>query len=337
MSWCLIRGAGRHGRTPIFSRFPNLALLVGVVLAVLAMPTLAQKTQLADPAGVFDHSIRYSRQGADTCLKCHDSDHIQSIFQTPHGQKGDSRTPFAKMQCETCHGPGGKHARRLMPGQKRPFIFLFGSKSPVPVKKQNAVCLSCHQEQTPAWQGGPHQEAGVACADCHTIHAKRDKVLSKATQPEVCFKCHKSQRAQFQRAFTHPVGDRAAGQLACSDCHQPHKSLNQALLIQPTVNQTCYTCHADKRGPFLWEHPPAAENCTLCHQPHGSNHRYLLSKEPPLLCQDCHSPAGHPSVARTGEGLPNNQPSALILAGSCTNCHTKVHGSNSPSGAELFR
>ncbi len=42
------------------------------------------------------------------------------------------------------------------------------------------------------------------------------------------------------------------------------------------MNETCYTCHADKRGPFLWEHQPVNEDCTNCHTPHGSNITPLL-------------------------------------------------------------
>lgn len=310
---------------------PGVALLlVGLILLALTLPASAAE----NGQGKESHA-QYSRRGADTCLKCHDSDHIQSIFRTPHGEQADSRTPFAKLQCETCHGPAGDHPKRVMPGAKRPPIFTFGSDAPYPVEKQNEVCLGCHKEQAGmAWPGGVHNQAGVACADCHTVHAAHDPVLAKDRQPNVCYTCHKTQRAEFQRAYAHPV---RSGQLACSDCHKPHKSLSVALLAQPSVNETCYTCHAEKRGPFLWEHPPAAEDCTLCHQPHGSNHRFLLSKTPPLLCQDCHSRAGHPSVAYSGRGLPGNQPSQFVLSGSCTNCHSRVHGSNSPSGAELFR
>jgi len=294
---------------------------------------LAGAAVAAGPDG--DSAAEYTRRGADTCLKCHDSDHVQAIFRTPHGQAADSRTPFAKLQCETCHGPGDKHAQRVMPGEKRPPILTFGSDAPFPVERQNAVCLSCHQRAAgAAWPAAVHKQAGVACADCHTVHAVHDSVLTRDAQPSVCYTCHKTQRAQFQRAFHHPVRE---GQMACSDCHKPHKSLSRTLMAQPTVNQTCYTCHADKRGPFLWEHPPVAEDCTLCHQPHGSNHRSMLSKAAPLLCQDCHSRAGHPSTAFTGNGLPGRRPSQFVLAGSCTNCHSRVHGSNSPSGAELFR
>jgi DmsE family decaheme c-type cytochrome len=113
--------------------------------------------------------------------------------------------------------------------------------------------------------------------------------------------------------------------------------MSAKLLIKPTLNETCYTCHAEKRGPVLWEHAPVAENCANCHTPHGSINPTLLVKRPPLLCQSCHSQAGHPSVARTGAGLPGGNPSGFLLSGSCVNCHSAVHGSNDPSGVKLMR
>jgi DmsE family decaheme c-type cytochrome len=112
------------------------------------------------------------------------------------------------------------------------------------------------------------------------------------------------------------------------------------MLVKPTVNQTCFSCHADKRGPMLWEHAPVAEDCSLCHSSHGSVRTALLNKTPPLLCQQCHSAAGHPSVARTGAALPGNGGAGaaiFLVAGACTNCHTQVHGSNHPAGAMLMR
>jgi DmsE family decaheme c-type cytochrome len=129
------------------------------------------------------------------------------------------------------------------------------------------------------------------------------------------------------------------GKISCSDCHNPHGSTATAMVNKPTVNQTCFTCHAEKRGPYLWEHAPVAEDCTLCHHPHGSVYQMRLKKNPPLLCQQCHSSSGHPSVARTGAALPGGSAggSAFLLAGSCLNCHSQVHGSNHPSGAKLMR
>lgn len=277
----------------------------------------------------------HSRQGADTCLKCHDDPNTMAVFQTPHAERSDSRTPFSNLQCESCHGPGGEHGRRLRRGETRPPIVDFGGDATTPVAEQNAKCLGCHDERLgAAWHSGVHDQQDVACADCHTVHAPADDVLRPDRQAEVCYDCHRFTRSQFQQAFAHPV---RSGQVACSDCHAPHDSLTPGLLKGPTLNETCYDCHAEKRGPFLWEHLPVTEDCSLCHQPHGSNHRWLLTKERPLLCQDCHSRASHPNTAYTGNSLPGETPSQFVLGGSCSNCHSRAHGSNHPSGAQLLR
>jgi DmsE family decaheme c-type cytochrome len=107
--------------------------------------------------------------------------------------------------------------------------------------------------------------------------------------------------------------------------------------VRQTVNATCEQCHAEQRGPYLWEHAPVSEDCTLCHSPHGSNHPGMLTRRAPLLCQSCHSQFGHPSVAYGPDELISGTPSRFLLAQSCLNCHSQVHGSNHPSGSKLMR
>lgn len=309
----------------------------------------------ADSSTTASASYRqeYTKEGADTCIKCHDEDSdypVFDIFKTSHGMREDKRTPFANLQCETCHGPGaagrvameetlatGGHVGKVRPGQQRPPIINFGAKSDEAVEEQNAMCLGCHQgNQHISWKGSTHESAKIACASCHRIHIQDDPVLSTQRQPDVCLKCHKKQSADFYKPSSHPV---RAGLMTCTECHKPHGSAADKLLAKPTLNQTCYTCHAEKRGPFLWSHAPASEDCSLCHTPHGSVHPSLLVKSPPLLCQQCHSVTGHPAVARTGDALPGgaSAPSAFLLAGGCTNCHSQVHGSNHPSGVKAMR
>lgn len=282
----------------------------------------------------------YTDRGADRCIKCHDesSDYpVLDLFKTKHAVQADPRTPMAKLQCETCHGPGSEHAdMSLGEDEPRPPIRDFGHRgAETPVSEQNAVCMSCHNDtHRSGWQGSPHQVGEIACADCHQIHTAHDPALTPTEQPKICFDCHTQQRADSYRASTHPV---RYGLVTCSSCHEPHGSLTPALLRQPTLNQTCFQCHAEKRGPFLWEHAPVTEDCSNCHQPHGSNHPALLTQRPPLLCQRCHSQAGHPSIAYTGDGLTTGTSSPFLLGRSCMNCHSQVHGSNHPSGVNLKR
>ena len=279
----------------------------------------------------------YSRKGADTCFQCHDDQVMLAVFRTKHARPDDPRSPFGhgQLQCEACHGPGGDHAGRVRRGQERPAMPAFASNSTTPVEDQNAYCVECHQADTGvAWHGSTHDVNTLACSDCHSAHVERDPVLATATQAEVCFDCHQQQRTQSMKPYAHPVRQ---GKMACTSCHNPHGDTTERLLARSNVNATCYDCHAEMRGPFLWEHAPVVEDCNSCHNPHGSNQPGMLSMRAPMLCQSCHSQAGHPSIPQDERGLPANVPSALLLGQSCLNCHDQVHGSNHPSGSKLMR
>ncbi len=283
----------------------------------------------------------YSDRGADTCLRCHDEDSefpVLPIFATRHAQPADGRTPFAGLQCEACHGPVGEHGKRkLRDGEIRQPMLYFGASRPDDPAAENGICLDCHTRGARiGWHGSAHEGADVACANCHRIHVTADPVLARTKQDDVCYACHRRARADFHKPSAHPV---RFGHLACSDCHDPHGAMTDDLLARPTLNQTCYACHADKRGPFLWEHAPVAEDCALCHAPHGSVHPALLVRRPPLLCQQCHSQRGHPSVPHGPAGVVGGggSPSAFLLGAACLNCHSQVHGSNHPSGVKLMR
>jgi DmsE family decaheme c-type cytochrome len=202
------------------------------------------------------------------------------------------------------------------------------------VAAQNEACSACHARDLTGWHGGPHDSAGTGCASCHRAHVSQDPIGSARLQVDTCVSCHARVRLDLQKPFRHPVAD---GMPGCGACHAPHDSTAIGSLRRPTVNETCYECHAEKRGPFLFEHPPAAEDCGLCHAPHGAIHPAMLTRRGPLLCQQCHSQAGHPSIISTPAGLPGGTPSPLLLAGNCLNCHNQVHGSNHPSGVTLSR
>ena len=314
---------------------PWSALLL--LSAGLAFSALAAAQQAAAPeAPDVGQGTEYSESGADTCLMCHTEAWpypIFAIFKTKHANRADPRTPFAGLQCEACHGPGAKHAGTA----SKDAINSFKPTSFLSVRERNKFCLNCHQGSARiGWIGSRHEASDVACTSCHKLHAEHDPVRTKVTQPEVCAKCHAKVIADFNKPSVHPV---RFGVMDCAGCHSVHGSNAAALLVKPTVNQTCYTCHADKRGPFLWEHAPVAEQCTVCHVPHGSPRPALLSKTPPLLCQQCHAVSGHPSVAYTSKGLPGGGGggAAFLLAGGCVNCHSQVHGSNHPSGVKLMR
>jgi DmsE family decaheme c-type cytochrome len=316
--------------TPLFVRLVALASLLPA-LAFAADDAAKDPAQAAEPA--------YSKKGADTCLGCHDDAVTLAVFHGKHGRPADPRSPFGKgqLQCEACHGPAGDHTKRVKKGETRPPVIRFERDSAAPVSVQNGMCLACHEKSMEAsWHAGPHAANDVSCVGCHDLHVRKDAVLATRTQADVCFTCHVSERGQFDKPFAHPVRQ---GQLACSDCHAPHGTTADKQLVKATLNQTCYECHADKRGPFLWEHAPVAEDCAACHAAHGSSQPGMLKVRGPMLCQSCHSQQGHPSIANGPSGLPGSTgPTVSSLAlGNCMNCHSQVHGSNHPSGSTLTR
>jgi len=296
-------------------------------------------------------------KGDAKCTGCHDeSDEPQpsmlelhpsvlAIAKTRHGNKGDARTPT----CTDCHGDSEKHLNHKGSDKPPHPDRVFTKKSTTPTEVRNDACLSCHDTGARAhWQGSQHAGQDMSCTSCHQVHAQHDKVRNKKTQAEVCYTCHKEQRAQLNRISHHPVNE---GKVACSDCHNSHGSIGPKLLVKQTLNATCYTCHAEKRGPLLWEHAPVTDDCSNCHTPHGSTNTPLLKARTPYLCQECHTNEHASSLRMTGSTMTGGavttnlgqqvaggiNPSAFNVGRSCLNCHVQVHGSNHPAGSKLNR
>ncbi|MBF0127552.1 MAG: DmsE family decaheme c-type cytochrome, partial [Magnetococcales bacterium] len=298
-------------------------------------------------------------RGDAECTFCHeeeDSSSLLAIGKTRHGTLADSRTPT----CTSCHGASRAHMTEKAAGQdKRPKPEItYGRRSPkirpdaridedfgnfrtsdTPAGTINKVCSACHKgDKLLFWSGSAHANQDLACTSCHEIHTDHDRVLDKASQPNVCFGCHKTQRSLFNRPSHHPVPE---GKMTCSNCHNPHGSAGHKSLRWDSVNETCYQCHMEKRGPFLHSHPPVAENCLNCHNPHGTSVAGLLLYRTPFLCQNCHSDSSHRGQVAGLPGGRNISPALLgSVARGCLKCHTNIHGGNSTentTGAGRFR
>ncbi len=262
---------------------------------------------------------------ATVCGACHEA--ITKQFRpTAHGKTMEFAAGPHALTCGTCHaGDLQKHIETADPAT----VVNQAKQKPEVVAES---CLTCHvtDKHMMMWRGSQHESAGIGCLSCHSMHKPSEgKMMARKTQTETCGSCHASERNAMLKRSTHLFRDeRGSVRIQCASCHNPHGSQAEKLISANSVNEKCYSCHQEKRGPFLWEHSPVRENCINCHSPHGSNNERLLAMRRPQLCQSCHAQQRHQTMV----GRPNVM---FNINRSCSNCHALIHGSNHPSGANF--
>jgi predicted CXXCH cytochrome family protein len=312
-------------------------------------PSVASRTPDFDaPASAFT--------GPDRCRACHKDEMIE-FDKTAHAKLVFPNKPYIQ-GCEACHGPARAHAdaveaahgddAEIAKALKDQPIFAFNGSG-----EENAShCLGCHttSKQQDFFGESEHAGHGVSCNQCHSAHLVDEvKDLSKGNmtyphayffqlpkqadetrwlhnsllkqaEPQLCFSCHQTEQAAFALPSHHRVPE---GFMKCSDCHNPHGTVNLASLRTSDVNETCTKCHVEKHGPFVYEHPAVSvEGCITCHNPHGSSNVHLLvRREGRQLCLECHS--GFHNQAQ----VPHSR-LGFQTSGECVRCHVAIHGSN---------
>lgn len=295
-------------------------------------------------SGAFAQAQAQATWKPSDCADCHDKAVNPTFLKTEHAQ--------AEQNCAKCHNNVAEHFKAQSAGD---------TKGPVPSLKKvkaeelNQTCLNCHEKNNQAsYDGSMHARQNVACTNCHSVHNPKsvNGQLKTKNDAETCFSCHKSERAKMMRTSHHPVRE---GKMGCSSCHNPHEGNRPKMLKAESINDLCFQCHTEKRGPYLFEHAPVREDCVSCHDVHGSNHERLLVQKMPTLCWNCHFAGGghysQTSDLRSTElggtavaaGAPNPAANTNVARGSrwtgrsCLNCHLNIHGSNNPSGAFFVR
>jgi DmsE family decaheme c-type cytochrome len=314
--------------------------VLGLTLAIatsFAMSGSSRASAIGPSQGPPQAAAAASWNASD-CQTCHEKATGPAFAHTKHATLGQS--------CANCHDGVAEHVKAQMAGQDAPPPSL-KNKTP---KEINGTCLTCHEKANQSsYVSSMHARRNVACTSCHSVHAfKSQKAqLKTRTDAETCYTCHQGQRAKSMRASHHPVREEKMG---CASCHNPHDGVRPKMVKADSFNELCYTCHAEKRGPFLFEHAPVKEDCITCHDVHGSNHGRMLNQKAPNLCWNCHlTGSGHfgsgdnisteKGVPVAPAGSPSGYPTvnSRFIERSCRTCHVKIHGSNHPSGAFFVR
>jgi hypothetical protein len=137
------------------------------------------------------------------------------------------------VRCESCHGPGQKHAELIAQGEAAPARRAIGN----PARLDAAGLMDF-------------------CGACHRPPASLDKAIDWSDPWNVRHQpVYLTQSTCFQRA---------PGGLTCTHCHDPHEPLRRTDVSY--YNAKCASCHT------AGAHPPAAvcrseAGCASCHMP----------------------------------------------------------------------
>lgn len=309
---------------------PVVFLVVAALAGILISPALFARQEAAKPKEQPKQEQAAAGPatyvGSETCQTCHE-DIAKAFAKNPHAVV-DKKKGWETKACESCHGPGSKHAESTSPAD------IVNPAKLTPAAADQG-CLKCHLN-SPTHSGrirGGHARNQVSCTACHAVHKGMEALHPRRLQSinKQCAECHNEVWAQFAaRPHTHPL---AQGGMACTDCHNPHGSFLARSIQTVSANEpNCLKCHGDKRGPFTFEHAPVRlEGCTACHEPHGSTNPHQLTRaEVRYVCLECHANINNAATAKAGVlgGVP---PAFHDLRSpryrNCTICHIKVHGS----------
>jgi DmsE family decaheme c-type cytochrome len=259
----------------------------------------------------------------EDCAMCHD-EVAKGLEKNRHAVLEKSSKYGIKNSCEKCHGSGQDHIAN--DGDKTKILSFKGGDRAA----YNKQCLGCHgkTEAVTGYAGSEHAKGGLACSDCHGIHGSAFQTkLLKAKANDLCLGCHTEQKGEFSRPYHHRVQENA---MRCIDCHQPHGGMERHQVRGTASGETpCMKCHAEKSGPFIFEHAPMEiRECGACHESHGSNYTKMLKRSNiRQVCLECHT--------RSANVLTSQPPAFHDLRSArynnCTTCHVKMHGSNSSS------
>jgi len=209
---------------------------------------------------------------AEICSGCHADPHQSGVVATdPHYR--------ANVACLSCHTIHNNKNRSLVKDDGENF------------------CATCHTTVAAEFKRRfvhPLESGNIRCTDCHKLQCMNDPSLTVGLD-WTCQNCHSEKAGPF--TYEHPVAYKhLVNGGGCPECHEPHGSPNDRLLIQPG-NGLCRQCHEVPAGHRVQHSGLGTKlDCVVCHSEiHGSySNKKLLDPDLGIkLFPDCYQSGCH--------------------------------------------
>lgn len=262
-----------------------------------------------DPELIIRPEKLKPEQTARICLKCHTQENVTLWPTSTHAK--------AKLSCTNCHNSHSPDTAMMTKDVENGKLQLEGLTRSIQQAELAANTAKAGSDE----QAKANEKVEQLKDQRNELLEKlkgAETVYKRSADPYICYNCHKAQQVQGKMPSHHPIEE---NKMKCGDCHNPHGGPD-GMLKEESVNETCFKCHAEKSGPFVFDHPPVSDDCTNCHKPHGSVNDNLLTQAEPFLCLKCHAGPHSRSNAL------GNAKNFSTYYTECTDCHASIHGSD---------
>jgi tetratricopeptide (TPR) repeat protein len=211
------------------------------------------------PVRVLGSSTQFAN-----CAQCHGSQITLAFDESTKVYVSDA-TGY-DVNCESCHGPGGRHSELARAGRLGSAEDLAIVSLDVQTEDASlAVCFQCHATKgdlAPGHLPGQplerHYSLGVPLMTDRSLHADGRVRTFGYQEGHLASACYLD------------------GAMTCVDCHEPHgmgyRDINRRPLSSPFDDGQCLACHASMAAePTLHtQHEPStrASLCVSCHMPY---------------------------------------------------------------------
>ncbi|MGB8293444.1 tetratricopeptide repeat protein [Rhizobium ruizarguesonis] len=194
-----------------------------------------------------------------TCIDCHSTD-PQAKFQ-PQTNEYKSTYVATSIGCQSCHGPGAKHAALAQSGNVSSSV-----KPDIGVPKVDAgICFACHARRSRLLDG---YQPGKPFLDYFSpALLRQDLYFPDGQILDEVFEYGSFQQSKMARAG-----------VTCLDCHRPHGAG-----LKAEGNALCTQCHAETKPERFVNQDPSGLFDTPAHTHHQAG-------STGAQCANCHMP-----------------------------------------------